>query len=197
LRHDIADRVVLADHFGSAVSPLQSAFVDRRRLRLAGIEDRCLVERAQSHHFAVMAGLLHRYRPDYIFHLAAIPLASLQNASAEEAVEDTVLATNNLLTILAQMNAHDGYAPERFVYASSSMVYGDFQSNPADEQHPLCPRNIYGAMKLAGEVCTLGLARTFGLKASVVRPSAVYGPTDMNAASPSFLSSVPCAASRL
>jgi nucleoside-diphosphate-sugar epimerase len=35
-------------------------------------------------------------------------------------------------------------------------------------------------MKLAGENCALGLGRVFGIDVSVVRPSAVYGPTDVN-----------------
>jgi nucleoside-diphosphate-sugar epimerase len=180
LSKDLVDRVVLVDHYGSFVSPVHDGFVDRRRQRLAGIEDHCIIERAQVQHFGVLTRILSRYRPLYIFHLAAMPLASLQNSSAEESVEGTVTSTNNLLTICTLLRDQDGYTPDRFVYASSSMVYGDFRYTPADEMHPLEPRNIYGTMKLAGEVCTLGLARSFGLKAAVVRPSAVYGPTDMN-----------------
>ena len=74
----------------------------------------------------------------------------------------------------------DGYEPKRFVYASSSMVYGDFLKSPADEEHPTKPKEIYGTMKLAGEQVTKGLSRYFGIKSSIIRPSAVYGPTDMN-----------------
>ena len=180
LNKELVDRVVLVDHYGSFVSPVGAGFVDQRRQRLAGIEHRCDIERAQVQHFGVLTSILGRYRPVYIFHLAALPLASLQNSSAEEAVDGTVTSTNNLLTICTLLQEQGGYMPDRFVYASSSMVYGDFQYTPADELHPLKPRNIYGTMKLAGEVCTLGLARSFGIKASVVRPSAVYGPTDMN-----------------
>ena len=60
------------------------------------------------------------------------------------------------------------------------MVYGDFEYDPADEKHPTRPREIYGTMKLAGEIATRGLAQYFGIPATIVRPSAVYGPTDMN-----------------
>ena len=68
----------------------------------------------------------------------------------------------------------------RFVYCSSSMVYGDFESPIAREDHPTRPRNVYGTVKLAGEVVTLGLGRTFDIPVSIIRPSAAYGPTDMN-----------------
>ena len=67
-----------------------------------------------------------------------------------------------------------------FIYASSSMVYGDFQSASADESHPTNPKEIYGTMKLAGENITLGLSRFYEIPSTIVRPSAVYGPTDMN-----------------
>jgi UDP-glucose 4-epimerase len=180
LENGFVDRAVLVDDFGSAVSPVGGEFVERRYQRLMGIEDRCIVERASVQHFAVLTGILMQYKPAYIFHLAGMPLASLQNASAEEAADGSVLSTNNLLTGCSLLVKRDGYRPDRFVYVSSSMVYGDFLYEPADEKHPLQPANIYGTMKLAGEVCTLGLARAFGIEASVVRLSAVYGPTDMN-----------------
>jgi len=174
------DHVVLVDDFGSSVSPIEEGASDPRRQRLIGIEDRCTVERARVQHFSVLADILPRYQPDYIFHLAGMSLASLQNSSAEEAADGSVLSTNNLLTACDLLAKRSGYRPQRFVYVSSSMVYGDFLYEPADEEHPLKPLNIYGTMKLAGEVCTLGLARAFGIDATVVRLSAVYGPTDMN-----------------
>ena len=40
---------------------------------------------------------------------------------------------------------------DRFVFFSSSMVYGNFKTDEVDEDHPLDPIGIYGALKLAGE----------------------------------------------
>ena len=60
------------------------------------------------------------------------------------------------------------------------MIYGDFQYTPADENHPTNPKGIYGTMKLAGEIVTRGLSNYHGIKSVIIRPSAVYGPTDMN-----------------
>jgi UDP-glucose 4-epimerase len=53
------------------------------------------------------------------------------------------------LTICTLLRERDVYMPDHFIYASSSMVHGDFQYTSADELHPLKPRNIYGTMKLA------------------------------------------------
>lgn len=180
IRNGHVDKVVLVDDFGGFVSPIMHTLIDQRRSRLQGIEDRVIVERAQVQHYPIMHHILARYKPAYIFHLAALPLATIQNSTSDEAMDGSVLSTAHMLESCHLLKEEIGYVPERFVYASSSMIYGDFQYTPADEIHPQIPRNIYGTMKLAGEVATLGLARTFGIKAAVIRPSAVYGPTDMN-----------------
>jgi nucleoside-diphosphate-sugar epimerase len=180
LAEGLVDRVVLLDHYGIYVDITRAEFYDYRRLRVRGIEDRLVVERGEAKYFSVVHQVLDRHRPRYIFHLAALPLSNVQNLTTQEAEEGNVTSTSNLLEAVAQIAARSDYRPERFVYASSSMVYGDFQYSPADEEHPTRPANIYGTAKLAGEVMTRGLSRFYGIDCAIVRPSAVYGPTDMN-----------------
>jgi UDP-glucose 4-epimerase len=180
LKDQRVDHVVLVDHYGGYVSPLSEEYIDYRKLRISGIEDQIVIERAVTNYANTMTKLLLKYRPDYIFHLAALPLATLDNMSPEEAVEGTIVSTTCILEACDMLKHADGYEPRRFVYASSSMVYGDFQWSPASETHPTNPKNIYGAMKLAGEIVTHGLSRAYGIRSAVVRPSAVFGPTDMN-----------------
>lgn len=177
---NLVDRVVCIDHFGRYTASTRADFVDYRHLRLAGIEDKVVVERAESRFATLLFRLIDRWRPDYVFHLAALPLAKLDNLMTEEAREGSVDSTAALLEAIAYFGERDGYRPRRFVYASSSMVYGDFEGPVADESHPTRPKEIYGTMKLAGEVVTWGLARAYDVPATVIRPSAVYGPTDMN-----------------
>lgn len=180
IEEDIASRVVLLDHYGRYTSSTQSSFVDYRSLRLKGIESKIIVERGEAKHLSVVSSLLRKYTPDFVFHLAALPLAKIQNLNTEEALEGSVLSTSWLLETLGQLKQETKKPSPRFVYASSSMVYGDFQYTPADEKHPTAPKEIYGTAKLAGEEITRGLARFWGIDAAIVRPSAVYGPTDMN-----------------
>jgi UDP-glucose 4-epimerase len=63
---------------------------------------------------------------------------------------------------------------------SSSMAYGDFTMNPMPETERTAPKDPYGGFKLAGEVIVETFSRARGLPYAIVRPSAVYGPTDMN-----------------
>ena len=60
------------------------------------------------------------------------------------------------------------------------MVYGDFKKNTVTEDDNLNPKEVYGTMKLAGEIVTKGLCKFYNIPYTIIRPSAVYGPTDMN-----------------
>jgi len=180
IEDDIVDKVVLLDHYGSYIDPTRKVFTDYRKLRVDGIEDRVIIERGEVRYLGVVSRLMRKYKPKYIYHLAALPLAKLDNLNVQEAQEGSVDSTNVLLSIIGDLSQEIGYMPKRFVYASSSMVYGDFISETADEDHPTNPKEIYGTMKLAGEVVTRGLSGFFNIPYSIIRPSAVYGPTDMN-----------------
>ncbi len=174
------DKVVLLDHYGGFISPARDGFVDYRRMRIAGIEESIIIERAQVEYGNLVQRLVRKYRPVYIFHLAALPLAKPDNINVEEAIQGSVMSTSFLLETCNMLGKEDGYCPARFVYTSSSMTYGDFQYSPADEEHPQNPKGIYGTMKLAGENICRGLSGLYGIPYTIIRPSAVYGPTDMN-----------------
>jgi UDP-glucose 4-epimerase len=64
----------------------------------------------------------------------------------------------------------------RFVYVSSSEVYGTARTVPMTEQHPTWPMTVYGASKLAGERYADAYWRTFAFPTVVVRPFNAYGP---------------------
>lgn len=180
IENRISETVVALDHFGRYVNSLRSDFADFRRYRFQGIEDRVIIERGDAKYYRIISDILHKYRPDYVFHLGGSPLAQLPNLNVEEIQEGSVTATSNILEILNQMKKQNRYKIQRFVYISSSMVYGDWEQSEADESHPLNPKDIYGTMKLAGEVVTRGLSECYKIKSTIIRPSAVYGPYDMN-----------------
>jgi len=65
---------------------------------------------------------------------------------------------------------------EKFIYCSSSEVYGTAIYAPIKEDHPTSPCTVYGSSKLAGEAYTRAYNRTYGMKTVVVRPFNTYGP---------------------
>ncbi|HEY6507946.1 MAG TPA: SDR family NAD(P)-dependent oxidoreductase, partial [Vicinamibacterales bacterium] len=64
----------------------------------------------------------------------------------------------------------------RFVYVSSSEVYGTAKWAPMTEEHPTWPSTVYGASKLAGECYTRAYFETYRYPTVVVRPFNTYGP---------------------
>ena len=180
IRDNIVDKAILLDHYGGFINPLRSDFKDYRKYRLEGIENKVIIERGETRNSIIITKLIDKYRPDYIIHTAALPLAKIDNLNAAEAREGSVDSTAEILEIINHFKLKDGYCPLRFTYFSSSMIYGDFQSEVATESHQKRPKEVYGTMKLAGEVVTRGLSDFYGIPYTIVRPSAVYGPTDMN-----------------
>ena len=58
------------------------------------------------------------------------------------------------------------------------MVYGDF-TDQVTEDAPCRPQGQYGIMKLAGEWLVRDYTRSTGMAHTIIRPSAVYGPLDV------------------
>jgi UDP-glucose 4-epimerase len=106
-----------------------------------------------------------------VFHLAA--QAGVRDSWAErfdEYIDANIRATQRLC------EACRGRSLERFVYASSSSVYGDTTQLPMSESHPTRPFSPYGVTKLSGEALCLLYKRNFGLPAVALRFFTVYGP---------------------
>lgn len=64
----------------------------------------------------------------------------------------------------------------RFVYVSSSEIYGTAAAGEFSEETLPAPTTVYGAGKLAGELLTLAYNRTYEMDTVVIRPFNNYGP---------------------
>jgi UDP-glucuronate 4-epimerase len=108
---------------------------------------------------------------DVVFHLAAEPgVRGSWGNRFERYVRNNVLATQHLLEAL-QRNPD-----RRFVYASSSSIYGDAESFPTAETVTPRPLSPYGMTKLSGEhLCRL-YSINHGLHTVALRYFTVYGP---------------------
>jgi nucleoside-diphosphate-sugar epimerase len=111
-------------------------------------------------------------KQDIVIHLASYPRAKIVNEQPEMGVENIVIGTTGMLQDCVE------YGIKRFVYVSSSMIYGDF-ADGADENGVPAPVNIYGEAKLSGERLTQQFYRAFGLEYVIARPSGVYGAGDI------------------
>jgi len=108
---------------------------------------------------------------DVVFHQAAqAGVRASWGGEFASYVHHNVLATQRLLERYRDTKL------ERFVYASSSSVYGDAERYPTDEALLPRPFSPYGVTKLAGEHLVLLYGRNFGLPVAALRYFTVYGP---------------------
>lgn len=107
---------------------------------------------------------------DVVFHQAA-HRAVLR--SVEHPLTTDRANTHGTLTML---KAAADAGVRRFVYASSSSVYGGADVLPTTEEEPLLPRSPYAVTKLAGEHYCRVFAELYGLETVALRYFNVYGP---------------------
>jgi nucleoside-diphosphate-sugar epimerase len=120
--------------------------------------------------------LMRTHRPSVVIHMASFPRQKVVNANPQWGSRSM---SEGLLNLLEASSQHQ---VQKFVYISSSMVYGDFLEQGFDgiaESHPTNPRGQYGIMKLAGEWLTRDYTQRTGIAHTIIRPSAVYGPLDV------------------
>jgi len=123
-----------------------------------------------------IAWLIREHRPRVVIHMASFPRQKVVNQNPQWGSRSMSEGLLNLLEACSQNQV------QKFVYISSSMVYGDFEDTLGIgvlESHATNPRGQYGIMKLAGEWLTRDYTQRTGMAHTVIRPSAVYGPLDV------------------
>ena len=119
-----------------------------------------------------MREVFAKFKPDLVVHCAAFPRAKVVD---ENPAEGCSVLTHGLVNVL---KCCKDWNVDKFVYVSSSMVYGDFNMYGYEDME--CnPKGLYGILKLAGETITRDHCSLTGMEYSIVRPSAVYGPKDV------------------
>lgn len=107
---------------------------------------------------------------DVVYHLAAL-------GSVPRSIEDPVTTHNvNVNGIFNMLDASRHAKVKRFVFASSSSIYGESPVLPQHEGLPLAPISPYGGSKAIGEICCKTFYETYGLETIALRYYNVFGP---------------------
>ena len=117
------------------------------------------------------AEVVQREEPDLIFHLAA-------QTSVSRSTKDPVMDGEiNILGTLRLLEAARRSGIEKFIYSSSGgTVYGEPESNPCSDVHPVAPLSPYGLSKYLGEQYLEMYLRLHRLNYVSLRYGNVYGP---------------------
>jgi len=114
------------------------------------------------------------FKPEIVVHMSSFP--------RQKTVESAPLLACQTMCegVVSTLEASVAHGVERFVFISSSMVYGDFHDAIVGESHEKNPMGTYGILKLTGEKLVEDYAKNTGMDYVIIRPSAVYGINDMN-----------------
>lgn len=130
------------------------------------------LKKIDARNYEKISEVFNNYKPDYVFHLAAVAHANVSNKDPYSTFDHSLRTLENSLDNSRSKNQNI----KRFIYLSSSMIYGNFKGGIVDEDTICNPLGIYGALKFSGEKMVIGYNQVFDLPYTIVRPSALYGP---------------------
>ena len=106
---------------------------------------------------------------DMVFHLAAVVGVEETQDEPVNLLNVEVVGTSNVIALAAKNKV------KRFIFASSSEVYGD-SLKPMVEEGPFNPKSTYALTKLIGEHFCMAYYQKFGLEYTALRFFNSYGP---------------------
>ncbi|BCU80268.1 epimerase [Polycladomyces abyssicola] len=168
LSQDETEAICAVDNLDAYYDPA----IKRKRLEGLMTDPRFSWVRADIRDREAMQDVMKRQAWDAVVHLAAIPgvRPSLENPALYADVD--VTGTVTVLQEAARVNVR------RFVFASSSSVYGEQPFRPLKEEDIReTPESPYAAAKWAGEAFARTFQRLYGMAVTSLRFFTVYGPS--------------------
>jgi len=114
---------------------------------------------------------INNSKAEVIVHLAAVSHANKSNKDPFNTFDHSFRTLENSLDNARSRNNKI----KKFIFLSSSMVYGNFKSPIVDEKTRCYPIGIYGSLKYAAEKLIIAYNQVFKLPYVIIRPSALYG----------------------
>ena len=160
-------RVVVVDDLNAFYSPSMK-LANLQELRSKGLEDFFEADISED---ATVRTIMAENRPDAVIHLAA--RAGVRPSLADPLLYERVNVRGTMLLLEACREL----GISKFVFASSSSVYGASTQVPFREDQPVGqPISPYAATKLAGEGICYTYAHLYGIRTVCLRFFTVYGP---------------------
>ena len=154
---DENNEVVVLDNLSTGNNLNLNSCIDRKNFKLI-VED---LKNQTSYHLKDI---------DTVFHMAADPEVRTGVSNPKLAYEQNIKNTFELLENIRKNDI------KQFVFASSSVVYGEPEIIPTPETFgPLLPISIYGGTKLACEGLISSYCNNYGIKGTIVRFANVVG----------------------
>ena len=145
---------------------LYSSILNNRIELLNSNKIKLIIQDARDYH--AVSKIYQDINPDIIIHLAAVSHANKSNKDPHSTFDHSFRTLENTLDYAKINKTHT-------IYMSSSMVYGNFDSEDVKEDRVCKPIGIYGTLKYSGELLVKAYSDVFDLPYTIIRPSALYG----------------------
>ena len=116
-----------------------------------------------------IAKKIRKIKFEYIFHFAAQAGVRYVDINPESYLNSNISGFVNILQMTKKIN------PKRFIFASSSSVYGDSIKYPCKEIDKLRPKNLYALTKKINEELALSYLKDTNIKTTCLRLFTIYG----------------------
>ena len=107
---------------------------------------------------------------DLVVHCISSTVPSSSELDPVADIQSNLVNTLELLSLMQKMKV-----PKLIYLSSGGTVYGNPQSSPVDEEHPLSPISCYGVVKVAIEKFLNISDSIWGVSSLILRPSNVFG----------------------
>lgn len=131
-------------------------------------------EKFDCKNYIFLKKIVGTFKPDVVINLGGNSVADKCKENTYDSVMSIYNVNANILEVLKNIKN------VKYIFISSSMVYGNFENSEVEEESNKNPIEPYGSLKLGAEYLLKSFSYQFGLSYLIVRPSAVYGPTDAN-----------------
>ncbi len=159
----------LGEHSNSRIGKENPIYIDFLNERVSLLQkNKIPLDIVDARDYHLLSNKLSDFKPDIVVFLAAVAHANKANKDPYNTFDHSLRTLENTLDTIRDTNAH-------LIYFSSSMVYGEFEERKVSELTVCNPIGIYGALKYSGEKLLIAYNQVFGLKYSIIRPSALYG----------------------
>ncbi len=147
--------------------PKLSLHILKERMKLLK-KNRIPLYKVDARNYHALSSIFNKVKPNIVIHLAAVSHADRSNKDPHTTFDHSLRTLENSLD-------NSKKRVDRFIFLSSSMVYGHFKKQVVNETEPCEPLGIYAALKYSAEKIIKAYNQVFDLPYTIIRPSALYG----------------------
>jgi len=160
---------------GADVVAIARDDVPKCLFHLEGLDRKVSVVRGSVEDYFLVERAMNEYEAEVCLHLGAQTIVGTANRSPLSTFESNIKGTWNVLEA-----ARNSRLMRAVVVASTDKAYGESDSLPYKETHPLAASHPYDVSKACADMLASSYFKTYGLPVGITRCGNIFGAGDLN-----------------